>query len=680
MSDTQAVMSEALQRWAAGERERALALMTPLLEAADAPPEFFNNLGYMQWQMGDGEGGMQALETALALRSNYWEAWLNRALIWAQQERWREATAAFEQAQQHGTRHTQVWMEHSAMHQRLQQWPQAIAVLARGLVAQAPQCDLLVPWADVLVQQRDWGGAVDLLRHHASNLLAQPAVLQQLVRQLAGCHTLLPESLPLSEWLAAVELELGDVASGLAHYQAIAQACPQHLQAHKALAVTATRQGAHALAAQHFEQVVALEPGNWSAWNDGACAWRSLGQHPRALEWALKGLSLAPQSVPLLSNVALMHYELHDHDAAQRAVDQVLAIEPQHPEALHTQAVLLSARGQHERALDLQLRVLQLKPDHPKGRLSLALYELMLGRWASGFRGYEHRWAGAEASDGLVRPTIARAPWLGGGVYPGSAIAVLPEQGFGDHVQFARFVPYLRQVFHRVDWLVPQPLVGLLQYSMAQHPGVRVVPALTTQDVQGLDFEIPLMSLPLALGVTLENLPAPAAYLQAPQALRAQWRALLDRHPGLKVGLAWGGRIGMSKHALRVLPVERLPVLDQEGLCFVNLQKPDPAAPQIPRFARWLDWMHECGDFADTAALISELDVVVSSDTVVAHLAGALGKPVFLLNRFGSEWRWLHGRQDSPWYPSMRIFQQTAFKDWDGALEQVRAALGGLLR
>jgi hypothetical protein len=194
------------------------------------------------------------------------------------------------------------------------------------------------------------------------------------------------------------------------------------------------------------------------------------------------------------------------------------------------------------------------------------------------------------------------------------------------------------------------------------------------------DLHCPMLSLPLALGTTVDTIPADVPYLSAPAAVAAAWgERLADYARGLRVGLVWAGNPRAHSPDLaaidrrRSITPERLaPLFDIEGALFFSLQKDGPRAPDnLPM----IDLMREIGDFADTAALIANLDLVISVDTSVAHLAAAMGKPVWVLDRFDSCWRWLRGREDSPWYPTLRLFRQPVSGDWDAVVARVALAL-----
>jgi len=298
------------------------------------------------------------------------------------------------------------------------------------------------------------------------------------------------------------------------------------------------------------------------------------------------------------------------------------------------------------------------------------LAALTMGNLEEGFAGYEHRWAGSDKSETNILPTIKRPQWLGQQVYQSSTLTVLPEQGFGDMLQFARFIPLLSERFHKVNWMVPLELLRLISFSFSDDR-VNISNEMDSLDIRKIDYETPVMSLGLALGITLDNLPSPQKYLKVPQEHIDFFGAKLANTKGLKVGIAYSGKPTLGKHELRRIDTSLLGILNIPNITFINLQKFEKGKASISIFDNFIDIMDECNDFMDTAALIENLDLVISVDTSVVHLAAALGKPTWLLNRFGSEWRWLEAKNTNPWYPTMKIYNQTKLKDWKSVLKRV---------
>jgi hypothetical protein len=297
--------------------------------------------------------------------------------------------------------------------------------------------------------------------------------------------------------------------------------------------------------------------------------------------------------------------------------------------------------------------------------MGIGLCQLRAGAWREGWQGYETRRRQSLWLDAL--PTFSGAPWDGVSDMRGKRMLVVSEQGLGDTIQFCRFAGLVADRGATVILGVEKPLGRLMQGLS----GVAEV-AVQGEVDPAYDLYVPLMSLPAIFDLDVAAVATNGPYLRADPDAAAGWRRRLAGLPGMKVGLVWAGaprshdRTASLMDDRRSIPLEQLaPLLAVEGVTFVSLQKGLPACPPI------VDWTDELGDFADTAALIDGLDLVISVDTAVAHAAGALGKPVWLLNRFDRCWRWMWDRTDTPWYPTMRLFTQTVPGVWDDVVTEV---------
>jgi hypothetical protein len=329
---------------------------------------------------------------------------------------------------------------------------------------------------------------------------------------------------------------------------------------------------------------------------------------------------------------------------------------------------LLSDSGRLEEAEQCFREAVRLSPESAEYPYNLGMLHLLTGRLQEGFAGYQHRWQ--------VPPLVPRPfkqPQWRGEPLGGRVLLLHAEQGMGDTLQFCRYLPLIDPAA-AVILEVQRPLVRL----MRSLPGVRQIVA-AGDTPPPFDVHCPLMSLPCAFGTELDTVPASIPYLHADPADAAVWRERLAPYGGLRVGLVWAGKPDLQEvDRKRSLHFDQLaPILDLDGVTLVSLQK-GPAAAQIApsrHGAAVLDWTADLSDFADTAGLVANLDLVIGVDTSTTHLAGALGKPVWLLNRFNTCWRWLLDRDDSPWYPTLRQFRQKQPGDWAGVLAEVRAAL-----
>ncbi|MFZ5526767.1 MAG: tetratricopeptide repeat protein [Pseudomonadota bacterium] len=397
-------------------------------------------------------------------------------------------------------------------------------------------------------------------------------------------------------------------------------------------------------------------------------------------------LASAPVPAEAAHIDGIAHYKADRFEQALVCFNRALALAPAFASAYNSRGYALQDLGRLDEALADFTRAVELSPEMAMFRLNLGMLQLKLGQFEAGWANYEARWTGAaEYQAGQFgKPQCNLPVWEGiSGSTPeqdkARGILVITEQGFGDTFQFSRYLPLLAERFGKVGFACADPTRRLVDWSF----GDGVVSFTRMPAPAGWDVQCALMSLPKALATQLDNIPGPASYLRAPAVARQHWRDRLDAEAPnkLRIGLAWAGRAQHHRDARRSLSLAQLaPLLRDPRVAWVSLQKwaPGDLRPDVPEGIAWIDWTDELGDFADSAALVSELDLVISVDSAMVHLAGGLGAPVWMLDRFDNEWRWLSGREDSPWYPQLRIFRQAAFGDWAPVIAGVAQTLKAL--
>ncbi len=453
-------------------------------------------------------------------------------------------------------------------------------------------------------------------------------------------------------------------------FRDILRADPNHIYSLHFLGVIGHQTGHNGPAAELFARAVKLAPANAELqWGYGSVL-HALGHTEAAIAAFRKALRLKPDVADWHWKLGTLLWGLQRAEEAVGCYEKARQLAPDNVRLHHELAMINMSLGRNAAALAGLREAVRLDPDTPEIHHDLAGALLQAGDLAEGWREYEWRWRITEFQDTWQRITTFRRqgcaqPEWDGSPLGGRRLLIHAEQGFGDAIQFSRFVPALA----RENDVILQARPPVLRLLESLPGGARLVSA--TEDPPPFDVYCSLMSLPGRLGITLANLPAEIPYLAADPTAVAQWQERLGGYAGLRVGLTWAGNTGYAIDSRRSMPVDRLPpLLDVPGVTFVSLQKGAPShGPGL------LDWTAELADFADTAALIGALDLVISVDTAVVHLAGALGKPAWLLNRFDSCWRWLLGRDDSPWYPTLRQFRQPRPGDWAGVIGRVRAAL-----
>jgi tetratricopeptide (TPR) repeat protein len=430
------------------------------------------------------------------------------------------------------------------------------------------------------------------------------------------------------------------------------------------------------LAAEHFDQVLHQANAALQGTPDDAelhfargTALNALGQHARACAAFARALSLRPDHAPSWLNMGNASVDLDDLTSAETLYRTAIRLDGALPEAYASLGHILTMQGRLADAIEVFEIAIRLRPDFAQAHWNMAIGALLNGDLPRGFAEYE--WRKRHPQYRTDFPDLPGDQWDGSDA-GGQTILVRAEQGLGDVIQFARYLPLIRDRGGTPVLVCAPSLVPLIQ-SM---PGVR---AVSVSDMPSdYDSWIDQISLPRIFRTTLETIPSANAYLFA-DAIRTQaWRIrLLDERNigGRKVGLAFAGNPKHRADRRRSIPADfALTLPDLPNLSFVNLQHGAPAGTLgLPDLTPLMT------DYAETAALIDNLDLVVAVDTSVAHLAGALGKPVWILLPHAPDWRWMLGRSDSPWYRSARLFRQPSPGDWDSVLALVMRELGGAL-
>jgi tetratricopeptide (TPR) repeat protein len=504
-------------------------------------------------------------------------------------------------------------------------------------------------------------------RFNLANLLARVNRSDEAVREFR-------ELLRYKQNFAAAHNNLGVLWSGLGNfdesercYRQALQINPNFAEAYNNLGLLLAKVGRVDDAESSLREACRLKPSFPEAFNNLGDLLRSRGSLDESESCCREALRLRPDYPSARLNLGNALREAGRFHEAESCYEVVLASDPSWPEALNNMGSLLFDLGRPDEAVPRFRTAVAQKPDYADAHANLAIALLLAGRFEEGWREYEWRW-----KQDKIRPLVrsfSQPMWDGGDI--GDRVLLLhAEQGFGDTLQFCRYVPEIA-AGRRVVLEVQPALLSLL----ARLPGIERIVA-RGEPLPPFDLHCPLLSLPRVLGTTVQTIPPRTRYLRADPLRVAAWSQCVRQLSGLRVGLAWAGNETMGADYRRSIALDRLSALaDVPDVNFVSLQK-GPAANQLrPRGLVLHDWTELLTDFGETAALVEALDLVISVDTAVAHLAGALGRPVWLLNRFDRCWRWLLNRDDSPWYPTLRQFRQPQPGDWPSVLDAVRAEL-----
>jgi tetratricopeptide (TPR) repeat protein len=484
-----------------------------------------------------------------------------------------------------------------------------------------------------------------------------------------------PEDAELWKSMGNVLIKLERSDEAVLSFQHALKFNPRHLEAAHLCAQLLFDLKRYDEAVTYFSQCDEIEPNRAAFYQmRGLCHARAM-RFDEALVDYRRALELDPGHAETHNNVGMIHVRYGRFDEANACFDRALALNPNMAPTVANQAFALAEQHRFDEAFALYEKSLAIDPDNASARWNLALRKMLTGDFEAGWAGREARW---QASIGLVDRKFTQPLWLGDESIKGKTILLYADEGLGDAIQFVRYAPMVAALGARVILDVPGEIHSLLSgmsgVSQDLPRGFPMMPAF--------DVHCPLSSLPLAFHTRLETIPAPVAYLPAvPQARREEWQSRLGSHDRFRVGLVWSGNRDHKNDHNRSMALQALsPILDLDAT-FVSLQKEprDQDMVFLRERADILDVSEHLTDFVATAALVSCLDLVITVDTSVAHLAGALGCPVWIMLPFTPDYRWLLDRDDSPWYPTARLFRQTETRDYAPVIDRIRAELQNLI-
>ncbi|MDP6590111.1 MAG: tetratricopeptide repeat protein [Alphaproteobacteria bacterium] len=432
-------------------------------------------------------------------------------------------------------------------------------------------------------------------------------------------------------------------------------------------AMAAHRDGRLDEAIQGYGEAIEINPESSRAFNNMGVALRARGAFHAAVASYRRAIAIKSDDAGSHSNLGNALRALGRHDEAEASHRQALALDADYLEARYNLGLVLKDQGKFDEGIQCLVEAVRRKADYVDAHWDLALAWLMMGDLKQGFEEYEWRWRLAENP-----PRRFDKPAWSGGALDGRTILLHAEQGMGDSIQFARYAAMVAARGGRVILECQAPLTALFESL----DGVEQIIA-RDDPLPAFDVHAPLLSLPRIFKTDLDSIPASEAYLGADAARGKKFARLLDDER-LNVGIVWAGKPSHRNDRNRSAGIEPfIDLLGTPGAAFHSLQV-GPRASDIgaTRCAGLIrDHAPRLRDFADTAALVAALDLVISVDTSVCHLAGALGKPCWVVIPYTPDWRWLMGREDSPWYPSLRLFRQPSFGDWPGVFDRLGEAL-----
>lgn len=656
MANSTDPLASGRERERIGDLPGAEAAYRQLLSKDPRQVEALFRLGVVSLKLRKSQEAVSCLSRVVEMRPEFAEAWSSLGVALAAQGEMPVAENAFRRA-------TALGPERSEFHRNLGNllaesgnYAEAETSLRRALGLQPDHRSTLLALARMLRSQKKLDEAAAALRHLVH---LEPGNVQVVIE--------------LSEVLA----EAGRTGLALEGFQRAIDLAPETVRAWIGLGVVLGSSGRSRDAVDAFRRAVRMVPDDGNVHANLGMALVDCGLDDDALEHLRTALRLCPnqaQTHLVLGGLLLRRGEI---EAATESYRAALRHQPNYVEALNCLGVALERQGQFDEASACLEQALRISPDYPQAHRSLALIELRNGNWEGGWKRYEWR---TKCPGGNWQRSSE--PLWDGSNLAGRSILLHCEQGLGDTIQFIRFAQVVKERGGRVVVACQPPLLPLLSRCAGIDDLVGLDGKLPTCDVRA-----PLMSLPQILGVTHSSVPGAVPYLNADGGRVAQWARRLSAGTGIKVGIVWRGSPQYLFDQYRSVslaafePLGRLP-----GVQFVALQR-EHGREELSRFADRIpvrdvasELDESAGAFVDTAALMCNLDLVITVDTSLAHLAGALGVRVWLALAHAADWRWLRDREDSVWYPSMRLFRQSTAGRWDDVFQRMAECLGPLAR
>jgi tetratricopeptide (TPR) repeat protein len=635
-----------------GQQTQALGYVTQAIAAAPGIAQFHNTQGVVFETLDRLEDAVAAYTRALSLSNDYTEAQTNLAIALQKQGHPDQALAQCQKIIQGDPKNAKAHHIQAYCQQQLGQRDQAVTAYEQALRLDPGLVDAANQLGVLLTEQCKYDRAI--------------ACFQRALKQApdyAEAHNNLGISLRAQ----------GQVQQAIAHYSEAIQLNPDFPEAYYNLANAQAELNLLDEAKGACARAIDLNPQYAPAYNQLGIILRQLGQDGQAVDAYQTAIKLDPQLAEPYNNLGIIYKEKGDFPQARQLYEQALALDPNGPETLYNLANVFKEQGHCQRAIQCYTRAIELKPDYADAHWNLSIAYLLKGDLAQGWTQYQWR-TQAKLATSLCHHSYDRPAWTGT-PFAGKRLLIYSEQGLGDTLQFVRYLPLVKALGGRILVETWAPLKRLLQ-SMSSIDRVIETSSEKIPDAE-FDLCVSIMDLPRLFQTTLTSIPNQVPYLKAVQQ-DADLQKMRFNQDELNVGIVWAGAPTHGNDKNRSCDVRLFkPMTDMPGIKLYSLQK-GPASAQLDKRPDWpmQNLVMSCQDLMDTACIMQHLDLIISVDTALAHLAGALGKPTWTLLPFAPDWRWLLKREDTPWYPTMRLFRQDMPGDWQEVFERVQQALG----
>lgn len=629
-----------------GHFEAALASYDASLRLEKTADTYCNRAGTLI-DLARYDDALDSFNQALALLPNHVMALDGRGVALARLGRHEEALASHQEATALDPDYAQAWCNAARAAVTLKRFDNALAAYDQALALHPGDAANHINRGAVLADLRRYEDALASIEH---------------------AITLAPGYIDAYLNRGATQKLLSRHEDALRSYDEILKLAPDHVAAriHRGTSLIALERREEALT--EFDIVLDVDRDNVDALTCRGGLLHDLGRNDEGLECLHRAMAITPDAADATYNCGIIHMSLGRHDKALEYFERACAIKPTSA-SLSNRGLSLVELRRHEEAMACYAQS-QAIEDTPEVRYNVGICQLQLGNLPGGFEGYEWRW---EANTALKykQRTFTQPKWSGAESVGGKTVLLYGEQGYGDTLQMCRFV---KDVAARGARVILNPQSGM-QHLLADTEGAALVTE-AGRELPSFDYHCSLMSLPLVLGITVDTIPATVPYVRSQPARAARWLEQLGTANKPRIGLAWSGNQDHRNDKNRSLSFDTLRPLLTGEYEWISLQKEVREDDEVLlRDSPVLHVGEQFRNYTDTAALVELLDLVIAVDTSVAHLAGAMGKPVWLVLPYNPDWRWLLHRDDSPWYPTARLFRQPARGDWDSVIANVRTEL-----
>ena len=634
-----------------GKLEAAATLYGEILAAHPDSAEAHYRQANVLKDRGELEAALAGYDRAIALRPDYAHAFCNRAVVLGQMQRLPEALASYDRAIALDPTDALAHCNRGHLLNAIGQKDAALASFDAAIACNADFSPAHFGRAALLQERRQWDAS--LTSYDRAIALNPGDVVSNYNR-----GTVLKE---LKQWAAA-----------LASYDRAIALNAELFLAHASRADVLQELNRFAEALDSYDRAIRLNANEATLHNSRGVALQKMGRFAAALAGYERAITANPDYSEAHYNRGTVLKELDDVDAALASYQRAIATKPRFADAYVNRGLVLEDVGSVHEAIASYEEAISINPDLPEAYFNLALALLKVGDLLNGWSNYEWRWRAKGGPIFREKRHFREPLWLGKDAIAGKTILLYGEQGLGDSLQFCRYVEMVANLGPRVILEVPSPLVSLCTTLRGV---TQVIPY--GNPLPAFDVQCPLMSLPMAFQTTLETVPAATGYVSSDARKVAAWQERLGAKSKPRIGLTWSGNQAAGTNRKRHFPLSKILPYLPDHLQYFCLQTDitEPDRKTLVENPRVVQFEGALRDFSDTAALCECMDLVISVDTSVAHLNGALGRKTWVLLAFDADWRWLMDREDNPWYPTMRLFRQKSRGDWNEVFERVAPEL-----